>query len=223
MIPFLHRIAHKNPEDNPLWLVVLSDIMTNLMLFFLIMYVFSLQPEEMRASFYKGFQEKSLSESKEAKAEKVIQKFKEEDAAETIKDQLKKSKLKDMADVEITDRQIRVKMQAPILFRSGEAGLNENAKTALDPLGAVLLTLNNDFVVEGHTDSIPIGNSPYKTNWELSVGRADSVIEYFFKKYSIPQERFLAAAYGEFRPLGDNKTKEGRARNRRIEIVILRK
>ena len=228
MIKFLtERYSPRKTVDNPLWLIVLSDIMTNLMLFFLILYVFSLRPEsESHTDFLSGFDQKTIySESEKGKrAEEVLQKFKEKDAAETLRAELEKTGLKDLAEVQMTNKLIRVNISAPILFKSGGAGLEPDAIKVLSVMGRLLTKLKeNEILIEGHTDNIPVKSGDYPTNWALSAARANSVVDYLAANSGIPQEKLISAAYGEYRPIAPNDTSEGRAKNRRIEIVITRK
>jgi len=222
---FIERYSPHKTQENPLWLIVLSDIMTNLMLFFLILYVFSLRPEsEAHAVFLNGFDKKHIEEEKEKKAQEVLQKFKEKDVAETLRDELEKAGLKDLAEVQMTDKLIRVNISAPILFRSGAAKLEPDAIKVLTVMGKLLEKLKqNDILIEGHTDNIPVKSGDYPTNWALSAARANSVVDYLASGFGIPQEKLISAAYGEYRPIADNKTPQGRAKNRRIEIVVTRK
>ena len=219
---FIERYSRRKVEENPLWLIVLSDIMTNLMLFFLILYVFTNQPEAA-AKFASGFDKEAAQKQKEKKAEEIVKKFTEEDIAKKLAEDLLKAGLKDMAEVQITARQIKINIAEPVLFASGSADLGPGAPAVLGPVSAVLNKLPNDVIVEGHTDSVPIKSGKYATNWELSAARADAVVELMAARYSVPQERMIAAAYGEYRPVADNGTREGRAKNRRIEIVVPRK
>ena len=222
---FIDRYSRHKTEENPLWLIVLSDIMTNLMLFFLILYVFSLRPDsESHAGFLDGFDQKRLEAEKEKKAEDVVQKFNEKDTAAALRAELEKAGLKDLAEVQMTDKLIRVNISAPILFRSGEAALEPNAMQVLDVMGRLLEKLKkNDILVEGHTDSVPVKSGDYRTNWALSAARANSVVDYLAANFGIPQEKLISAAYGEYRPVAPNDTAEGRAKNRRIEILVARK
>ena len=220
---FIDRYS-KPAAENPLWLVVLSDIMTNLMLFFLILYVFSIQPESgATSSFIDGFDKEAAQKQKEKKAEEVIKKFTEEDIARKLAEELYKAGMKDMAEVQITDKQIKINISAPVLFSSGRAKLGGSASEVLGPVAQVLNKLPNDIIIEGHTDSVPVRSGDYPTNWELSAARADAVVTLLAAKYSVPQERMIAAAYGEHRPAASNDTAGGRARNRRIEIIVSRK
>jgi chemotaxis protein MotB len=219
---FIERYSGKKIEDNPLWLVVLSDIMTNLMLFFLILYVFTIHPDLQASQFMEGFDKDAAKARKEQKAEEIIKKFTEEDLAKKLAEDLLKAGMKDMAEVQITASQIKINIAAPVLFESGKAGVTGQAEKVLGPVAAVLNTLPNDVIVEGHTDAVPIKSGDYPTNWQLSAARANAVVGLLASKYSVPEERMIAAAYGEHRPVADNATREGRALNRRIEIIVPR-
>lgn len=221
---FIERYSGHKATENPLWLVVLSDIMTNLMLFFLILYVFNIQPEsEAQAMFMSGFDKDKQVSVKEKEADKVLQKFQEEDVAKKLAEELYKAGLKDMADVQITDKQIKVNIAAPVLFASGKAALSKTSSEVLGAVAKVVVRLPNDIIVEGHTDNVPVKSGDYATNWELSAARADAVVTLMARTYAIPEQRLIAAAYGEHRPAASNATPQGRARNRRIEIIISRK
>jgi len=220
---FISRYSSYKVGDNPLWLVVLADIMTNLMLFFLILYVFTTRPDlASNSEFLEGFDKDTAQQQKEKKAEDVVKKFTEEDLARKLAEDLLKAGMKDLAEVQITAKQIKINIAAPVLFRSGKAELGGSSADVLGPVAAVLNTLPNDVIVEGHTDAVPIKSGDYGTNWELSAARANAVVDLLAARYSVPQERMIAAAYGEHRPAAPNDTAEGRARNRRIEIIVPR-
>jgi len=219
---FINRYSSHKIEDNPLWLVVLSDIMTNLMLFFLILYVFTIRPDLAASDFMEGFDKDTAEQQKRKKAEEIMKKFTEQDLAKKLAEDLMKAGMKDLAEVQITAKQIKINISAPVLFQSGKADLNKTSSEVLGPVAQVLNTLPNDIIIEGHTDSLPIKSGGYETNWELSAARANAVVDLLGKKYSVPQERMIAAAYGEHRPVADNVTAAGRAQNRRIEIIVPR-
>ncbi|MBU2572876.1 MAG: flagellar motor protein MotB [Elusimicrobia bacterium] len=221
---FIERYTIHKKEENPLWMLVLTCIMTNLMLFFLILYVSSVSPE-VNAGLVEGLNRQVAGGSlKEKKAGDILQKFKEKDAAATLKAELQKTGLRDLAEVQLTDKFIRINIAAPILFRSGKAELEPNALQVLPVMGKLLEKFNqHDILIEGHTDNIPVKSGNYPTNWALSAARANSVVDYLAANFSIPQEKLVSAAYGEYRPVAPNDTPEGRARNRRIEIVVARK
>lgn len=142
-----------------------------------------------------------------------------------------KKELEDRLSQEISDKQVKVEMLekglvitfvAEVLFDSGKADLKQASLSSLEKVFSVLGTTVKDLNVgvEGHTDNDPIKYSGWKSNWDLSSGRALSVLHYLADK-GIVQDRLCALAYGEYRPVISNDTKEGRQRNRRVEIVIL--
>lgn len=108
-----------------------------------------------------------------------------------------------------------------VLFAPGSAVLRPEGREVLDGLAPVLLDLPNHVAIEGHTDSRPISTSRFPSNWELSTARATSVLRYFVDAYGFPADRLTASGYAEQRPMGDNATADGRARNRRVDIAVL--
>ena len=113
-----------------------------------------------------------------------------------------------------------------ILFAPGKAGLTSRGKGVLAQVAELLRTQYTEGAirVEGHTDSQPIRKTKdlYKSNWELASARALSVTHYLIDDCGIPAKRIHAAAYGEYHPVSTNQTPAGRAKNRRVEIVILK-
>ncbi len=128
-------------------------------------------------------------------------------------------------DVEI-DRlrsQLSVHVLDRILFGSGSAEIQSRGAQVLDAVAAALAGGDETIRIEGHTDSVPIGpalKEKYFSNWELSTGRASSVVRYFIDAHGIDPVRMEAVGYSEFRPLAPNDTWEGRQRNRRVAIVL---
>jgi Flagellar motor protein len=115
---------------------------------------------------------------------------------------------------------IRLILQEKILFPSGSAELKPETYPILDKLYEILKDLPNPVEVEGHTDSIPISTEKFPSNWELSTARASSIVRYFIAK-GINPERLKASGYADTKPIASNATPEGRAQNRRVEVVIL--
>ncbi|SHK15846.1 OmpA/MotB family protein [Thermocrinis minervae] len=115
---------------------------------------------------------------------------------------------------------IRLILQEKLLFDSGSATIKPEFYPILDKLVEILNSLPNPIEVEGHTDNIPISTDLYPSNWELSTARASAVVRYFIAK-GISPSRLKAAGYADTRPIAPNTTPEGRAQNRRVEIVIL--
>jgi Flagellar motor protein len=115
---------------------------------------------------------------------------------------------------------IRLILQEKILFPPGSAELKPETYPILDKLYEILKDLPNPVEVEGHTDSIPISTERFPSNWELSTARASSIVRYFIAK-GINPERLKASGYADAKPIASNATPEGRAQNRRVEVVIL--
>jgi len=127
----------------------------------------------------------------------------------------------DELSVEIKNGKVYVSMSDKLLFKSGSAAVEAKGKEAIKMLAGVLdKNRDIDILVEGHTDSIPIHTTVYKDNWDLSVARATSIVRILTNEYKIAPTRLTASGKGEFSPKASNSTPEGRALNRRTEIVL---
>jgi len=115
---------------------------------------------------------------------------------------------------------IAIEINASVLFASGQATLEPGSIKALRAVGGVLAKVPNDIQVEGFTDNTPINTPAFPSNWELSTARASSVVR-LLAESGAPTDRLVAVGYGEFRPIDVNSTPEGRARNRRVTVMIL--
>jgi chemotaxis protein MotB len=129
-------------------------------------------------------------------------------------------------DVSLTEDggKLRVGLVDKVLFNSGEATINKRGENVLMKVGSILAGINDrQILVSGHTDQTPIGekrSAQFPTNWELSTARATNVVRFLQEKANVPGERLVASGYGEFHPVASNKTAAGRAKNRRIEILL---
>ncbi len=119
---------------------------------------------------------------------------------------------------------LRVDLVDKILFDSGEAVISKRGEGVLGRVGGVLAAMDDKQIqVSGHTDSNPISEklaSQFPTNWELSVSRAINVVRFLEEKANVPAKNLIATGYGQHHPIASNKTAAGRARNRRIEILL---
>jgi chemotaxis protein MotB len=106
-------------------------------------------------------------------------------------------------------------------FATGRADLDATAAALFRDIGLSLVDIPNVVRVEGHTDDRPINSSRYSSNWELSTARATSVIAFLVQEVGLSPERLSAAGYGEFRPRVPNDSDEHRARNRRVDLIVL--
>lgn len=123
--------------------------------------------------------------------------------------------------VKIVDGRMVVVLATDILFGSGSASLSKEGKAAIAEVGQVLASIpKRTFQVEGHTDNVPINSAQYPSNWELAAGRAITVLKTMIES-GLPAERISAASFGETHPVASNDSKESKAQNRRIEIIIV--
>jgi chemotaxis protein MotB len=120
-----------------------------------------------------------------------------------------------------TERGVVVRIYDDILFNSGSSDLRNYSRIILSNVARVLKELPNDVRIEGHTDNVPIKSSVYLSNWHLSISRATNTAYYLMMNEGLPQERVTIVGYAEYKPVDINSTPEGRANNRRVDIVIL--
>ena len=135
-----------------------------------------------------------------------------------LKEELEKGNLK----VDVNEKGIVVTVLNKILFDSGKTDLKTSSMQTLGMVGSALVSDVPDqmIYVEGHTDNDPIVKSNFKSNWELSVLRATEVVHYFVENVAIDPRRIVAVGCGEHQPIASNDTREGKALNRRVEIII---
>lgn len=128
----------------------------------------------------------------------------------------------DELSVEVKNGKVYVSMSDKLLFKSGKAEVESKGKDALKLLADVLnKNADIDVLVEGHTDNVPMhGSGDIKDNWDLSVVRATSIVKILTQDYKVPPTRVTAAGRGEFFPKAGNDTPEGKAKNRRTEIIL---
>jgi chemotaxis protein MotB len=106
-------------------------------------------------------------------------------------------------------------------FDSGSVAIKPEALPALDRIAAILAGRNCRLRIEGHTDNVPIHTSQITSNWELSTARATELVRLLIQRYRFPPERLSAAGYAEYHPIATNATPQGRAQNRRVDLVVL--
>ncbi|MBN1655588.1 MAG: OmpA family protein [Deltaproteobacteria bacterium] len=154
---------------------------------------------------------------REQQAEAQLQTFR--NMLERFKNMIASGKLR----VRIVRGRMVVELAENILFDSGKADLTEPGQVALAEVAEVLKTIpDRDFQIAGHTDNVPIRSRKFPSNWELSTARA-VIVTKFLADHGVPTERLSAAGHAETQPVASNDTPEGKAQNRRIEIVLMPK
>lgn len=200
-------------ENHERWLISYADFLTLLFTFFVALYALSVLDAEKAVSF-----SESLS-----RVFKIIDK--------PIKTQLEKPEIIEQLEISLRQYQgvvikenprgIIIELKDHLLFKSGEYTLNPNSYAMLDKIIEQIRGIHNKISIEGHTDNVPIRTEFIRSNWDLSSLRALSVLYYFINS-GISPDRLSATGFGEYKPVADNETEEGRAKNRRVEIIILR-
>lgn len=223
-----HEGEHENLER---WLVTYADLITLLLIFFVVMYSISRADlakfQQIATSLRAAFNLDVLSAPLPAQsAVTPLEQDPRFTAYLSVRAQVASlfTRLgldQQGAEVELTTEGIVIHLSDAVLFPPGQAQLRPDALRILDGLAAILEPLQTPIRVEGHTDNTPPPSSLYPDNWELSAMRAVNTVRYFTDVANLPPQRFSAAGYGEFRPRASNDTVEGRRKNRRVDIVIL--
>jgi chemotaxis protein MotB len=138
-------------------------------------------------------------------------------AAERI---LSHANLRDRVSVRMESRGLTISLPETGFFGTGSADISSSAQPVANEIAELLRGIPNRILVEGHSDNVPIRSGPYRSNWELSTARATGVVRMLIEMGFAP-ERLSAAGYAEFRPVATNDTPDGRAQNRRVDLVVL--
>jgi len=123
--------------------------------------------------------------------------------------------------VSMEPRGLVISLREAAFFASGDSVIAPDSLPSIAKIAAVIRDVPNPLRLEGYTDSVPIHNSRFQSNWELSAARSIAMLELLRQKFQIPSERMTVAGYAENKPTDTNDTAEGRARNRRVELVLL--
>jgi len=193
-----------------IWLTIYSDLITNLFLLFLSLFALSY------------FGPDAISEATASMKNRLEY---TKTAAPWYEDLAKTLQMVSDKDAPVIAREDRIKMALPddVLFLPGSGELQGAQELLLHALGQALQGVPYTILIEGHTDNSPMApGGRYASNWDLSMARAMAVVRYLTRYEGISAKRIGVAAFGEFQPRGPNDTPEQRARNRRIEISILR-
>lgn len=239
-----HGGAHENHER---WLLTYADLITLLMIFFVVLYAMSKIDEtkyqqlavSLSQSFYNGStgvmstkyerpsgQPNESGKSVDQQSLEANRKMAEENerlknAEEKLKQYIQQNGLSDKVLVELNAKGVQITLRDIALYDTGSAVLRTDAKRVLAGIAPFLKRLPNKISIEGHTDNVPIHNAQFRSNFDLSSARALNVL-YYFEEQQVAPERMSATGYGEYAPVASNDTEDGRAANRRVNVIILR-
>ena len=237
----MQKRSKKEPKGAPGWMVSWSDLTTLLLTFFILMFNmnditgrdFFLVLSSFRGSlgmFQGGY---SLSKGRleelglnmlnlpaSEKGRALAKSLKR--AVQAFKPEIQAKEVRVMED----ERGLIITLSGDAYFEPGSAMIREDAGLVLEKVGGIIRSLPNFVRIEGHTDNRPIPprgvREGYETNWELSSARGINILRYLTEDEKVNPKQLSSVAYGEYRPIDDNNTPEGRAYNRRVDVVILR-
>lgn len=238
----------KKHENHERWLITYSDLITLLMVLFVVLYATSnsntAKFDQLAYSLHialgttsgtsgvidggQSLDTNVIAEAVRAAAEKnaeVDYEKVEADKLSNVKEQVDKliseSELNGSATTGIEERGLVITFKDNLFFDSGKAVVKDYYKKQLLGISKILGSIDNYVRIEGHTDNVPIKTVYFNSNWQLSAARASNVVEIFVTECGLNPNRLSAVGYGEYRPITTNLTEEGKASNRRVDIVIL--
>lgn len=236
------RIKRKDEEEvemsSPAWMVTYGDMMTLLLCFFVLLFSFSSIDSEKLEQIAEALRsrigildggrtlssapiiERGLNSDMYSRNHFNTNEFR--DIITQLEDYIATANLHNEILLIEDDRGLTIRMTGKVLYDIGKANLKPAGIKSLEKIASFLQGISNDINVEGHTDNWPINTEEFPNNWVLSTVRATNVIAFFEGQTKISSKRLSASGYGPFRPLVGNDTAENRAKNRRVDIVVLR-
>lgn len=223
----------KKSENNERWLLTYSDLITLLMIFFVVMYasstVNSAKYESLSTSLNSVLGSSGGSGDTPTPVVDtngtgiVSETTKLENLQGNVDEILLQYNLSDKVHTKLEESGLAIIFDNDLLFDSAKAVIKPEIKDSLNKIAEPLKALNTNLIrVEGHTDILPIHNEEFSSNWQLSSVRAANVVQYLNETCSITSNRLSAVGYGSEKPIGDNNTESGRNSNRRVEIILIK-
>ncbi|MBD7912622.1 flagellar motor protein MotB [Clostridium cibarium] len=235
---------HHEEHMDETWLIPYSDMLVLLLALFIVMFAMSkVDQEKMKAagqSFNEvfagsngvlegtGTEAAGDMESGEASQDEALTNAQTEEQRMTeikkkIDEEIAKEGYSDKVKAELNSDGLEIAIQDIVLFNSGDAEVVGGVSPLLLKISDMIKNLDNEIKVVGHTDNVPISNSKYRSNWDLSSMRAVNVMNFMVSAGGVHANKVTVQAYAEYKPKYDNSTEDGRAKNRRVEISIVRK
>ncbi len=219
-------------ENNERWLVTYSDLITLLLIFFIVLYSMSkineqkfVELSQSMAVVFGNVGRSGVLDGGRSIIPMEHATFRQRQNITNTKEQIKRMIANMGLEGKITVREeargLVISVRDTVFFKPGSADLGSRAQNIITTVASLLSNLPNSIRIEGHTDNLPINTFRYYSNWELSTARATNVLHYLVKEKNISPDRLSAAGYGEFKPVADNSSEAGRASNRRVDIVVL--
>ena len=213
------------------WLTTFNDMITLLMVFFVLMFAMSSPDVKRFEKFQNGLQgamgvlhpgQHAPIGTPSQTQQNVVPPAPSAESSEEGMDNLDQLESTRGLEAEYTQKGIHLTLNDNLLFQSGAARLTAQGHALLDRVAGIIGPLGRYIRVEGHTDNIPISTHRYPSNWELSTARAISVVKYI-QRHGIPPHHLSAAGYGASKPRVENDSEKNRSKNRRVEIILQQK
>jgi chemotaxis protein MotB len=230
------KIAHGH-INHERWVISYADFVTLLFAFFVVMFATANadkgKARAVAEAVKAALDPKANPHSKEIIKEllKTDKKITPETAKQTVAEltpslNLLQDKLKDEIqrgeiELHMETRGLTVSFKQAALFDSGDAEIKPSALPSIGKVADAILKLPNQIRLEGHTDNVPIHNDHFRNNWELSSARSIAVLQLLTEQFNVPVKRLAVSGYADVAPVADNDTDTGRARNRRVDVIIL--
>lgn len=232
------HIQHEE-ESGEAWLLPYSDLMTLLLAVFIVLFAVSqidaekaqmMSDEFSRSMMTESYSLSRANESKDppppapaaGRSADVESEMQEMEALKAQLDaKFQSEHMTASVTTSIDSRGLVVSLSNAIIFEPGSADIKKENEDTLLGIAEMLSITDNYIRIEGHTDNVPMSSDLYPSNWDLSTARAANVVRLFINKANASPENLIAVGYGEYRPVADNSTEEGRAKNRRIDIIVL--
>jgi chemotaxis protein MotB len=219
-------------ENNERWLITYSDLITLLLIFFIILYSMS----QINAAKFTEFSQSMAIVLGQTGRSGVLDggrsvipsdqaTYKPRHNMTNTKEQIKRMIAQMGLEGKITVREeqrgLVISVKDTVFFKAGSADLGDQAREIILTVGNILKDIPNPIRIEGHTDNIPIHTFRFFSNWELSTARATNVLHSLIESSQITPDRLSAAGYSQFKPVAPNNTESGRGANRRVDIVVI--
>ncbi|MBC5630954.1 OmpA family protein [Clostridium sp. NSJ-6] len=227
----MQRRRRKQDDINTnAWMDTYADTITLLLTFFILLYSFStIDNEKLKqiASSLKGqvsgtpMVVEPIGDEVEILEPGVGSKNPYDILVEKVTTIIEENGLSDVITIREEDAGVILQLGNSILFDSSKAILKSESFEALDVISSIIPQIDNEIMVQGHTDNRPINSYVYPSNWELSTARAVAVVKYFINEKGLDPARFSATGYGENRPLVENTSSANMEINRRVDILIV--
>lgn len=230
------HVAHVNHER---WIVSYADFVTLLFAFFVVMFA-TANADRGKAGVVSAAVRAALNDSRPSaiatgSPQATVRRKADKNAAlqlaktssellpsmQFLEKELRPEIQKHTVELDMSARGLSISFKQAAFFDSGSDAVKTDAISTIGKVGAALLKIPNAVRLEGHTDNLPISTARFKSNWTLSSSRAIAVLDVLTGEFHVPRSRLAVGGYADVAPVATNETEEGRARNRRVDVVIL--